>query len=911
MKLLLRVIAALGCLAAATVHAEPPKTLDDDLVLELVASEPEIVTPVGLVVDGKNRIWAIENNTHQTKPDYQGPTSDRIRVFEDLDPHGRARNVSTFADGFRNAMNLAFGPDGSLYLATRSEIRAIADPQGKRIDAPVVLKLETKGDYPHNGLGGMTFDREGNLYVGMGENLGAAYRLVGSDGASLSGQGEGGNVFACRADGSKLHRVATGFWNPFQLAFGAGGALFAVDNDPDARGPCRLLHVIEGGDYGYRFRYGRKGLHPFDSWNGELPGTLPMVSGTGEAPSGIVAYNGAGLPAKYRGSLLTTSWGDHVIECFHLVPRGASFQATAQTVVRGGEDFRPVALAIGPDGAIYFTDWVDRSYPVHGKGRIWRLRGKQHRTTTQKAKDSPTAAPGDEEPARSRLLEVQALKQAPLQAALEAVSPLLADADPFLRSAAIDCLARPGATKYLAPLLESDNPRSGTRESSVGGAAGPRNRRRISYITPQWRVGALLALRRSDEAEARKLLPRLLDDASPAVRRAAIQWTAEENVSQYAEQLPAAAAKAPTSPELFRALLAAQHLLGGGKPGAEPYDEQRLFATLADGKQPAVFRRLALQLLRPDYPELKTALLHSLLDGDDAELQLEAVRTLALRHDEASRSMLRAVAGDERASAALRAEALLGLAAAELKPEDLALLFSALDEPPLRRDALRGLRAAKSQPEVVERLRQWRSRLSAADKQDGELASQLLFFFDNQAIADPAGERTELRRAAPVRPEDERAWRSQLAGGGDAQAGRRVFFHPQGPRCYVCHQIEGRGGAIGPELTTIGRSRPQEHLIASILQPSREIAPRYVAWTIVTADGRQLTGMIVDEDFSGRVTLADGEGRLTVVPQQTIDEREPQRNSIMPDKLYERMTLQEFRDLLAFLTRSGSTVAGE
>ena len=43
-------------------------------------------------------------------------------------------------------------------------------------------------------------------------------------------------------------------------------------------GRIRLLHVVEGGDYGYRFRNGRKGTHPFTSWNGELPGTLPMVA---------------------------------------------------------------------------------------------------------------------------------------------------------------------------------------------------------------------------------------------------------------------------------------------------------------------------------------------------------------------------------------------------------------------------------------------------------------------------------------------------------------------------------------------------------------------------------------------------------------------------------------------------------
>ena len=78
--------------------------------------------------------------------------------------------------------------------------------------------------------------------------------------------------------------------------------LFAVDNDPDSRPPCRLLHIVEGGDYGYRFRNGRKGVHPFTAWNGELPGTLPMVAGTGEAPCGVLSYEADNLPEDYRGS---------------------------------------------------------------------------------------------------------------------------------------------------------------------------------------------------------------------------------------------------------------------------------------------------------------------------------------------------------------------------------------------------------------------------------------------------------------------------------------------------------------------------------------------------------------------------------------------------------------------------------
>src|SRR5262249_9210565 len=77
--------------------------------------------------------------------------------------------------------------------------------------------------------------------------------------------------------------------------------------------------------------------------------------------------------------LFVTSWGDHVIDAFTLMPRGASFGAKQQTLVRGGENFRPVGIVPGPDGSVYVSDWVDRSYPVHRKGATWRIRPTERR----------------------------------------------------------------------------------------------------------------------------------------------------------------------------------------------------------------------------------------------------------------------------------------------------------------------------------------------------------------------------------------------------------------------------------------------------------------------------------------------------------------------------------------------------
>src|SRR5947209_1573588 len=109
-----RLLAAFFLIAPARLFAAPPTVADPSLTLELVAAEPDIVTPTGLAVDAKGRIWCIENNTHQRGPEYKGPATDRIRVFEDFDDKGRARKVWTFAEGFRDSMGLTFGRDGSI-----------------------------------------------------------------------------------------------------------------------------------------------------------------------------------------------------------------------------------------------------------------------------------------------------------------------------------------------------------------------------------------------------------------------------------------------------------------------------------------------------------------------------------------------------------------------------------------------------------------------------------------------------------------------------------------------------------------------------------------------------------------------------------------------------------------------------
>ena len=262
-----------------------------------------------------------------------------------------------------------------IFLATRRDLQLLEDTDGDGVAdrRHVLLKLDTKGAYPHNGLAGLAFDALDNMYIGLGENLGENYSLVGRDGVTLTGGGEGGNVYRLRPDGTGLMLWSTGYWNPHASCIDALGHLFTVDNDPDSRPPCRLMHSVRGGDFGYRFRNGRKGLHPFTAWNGEVPGTLPMVAGTGEAPSGILAYESTGLPEEYRGDLLGGSWGDHRVDRFRLKQKGASYESVAEPLIVGGTDFRPVGIATAPDGSLYISDWVWGDYKVHGRGRLWRI----------------------------------------------------------------------------------------------------------------------------------------------------------------------------------------------------------------------------------------------------------------------------------------------------------------------------------------------------------------------------------------------------------------------------------------------------------------------------------------------------------------------------------------------------------
>jgi len=916
-------------------HAEPPRVYDPRLQIEQFAAAPDIVHPIGIDFDSRGRLLVIESHTHFRPPHYAGPKHDRVRLLEDTDGDGKADRFTTFFEGTRFTMDIAAHPDGSVYLATRNEILRLRDTDGdgKSDEQRRLVFLDTKGDYPHNGLSGLAFDSKGDVFFGLGENLGAAYKLSGTDGTTLTGGGEGGGVFWCTADGRKLRRVATGFWNPFGVCRDIFGRVFAVDNDPDAMPPCRLVHVVEGGDYGFQFRYGRSGRHPFQSWDGQLPGTLPMVSGTGEAPCEVLSYESDGLPHEYLGNLLVTSWADHRVERYALKERGASFAAERKPFVQGGENFRPVGLTVAPDGTLFLSDWVRRDYNLHNKGAIWHIRPRQstqrerptdprralfsaHRTLRDAAarrlateetglkflreqlksaevrvraaslaalidagdrKVDFTALAEKDSLAPIRALAVRALAERgedasrfvastyPPAVRLEAiaslkgeaaVSPLvklLAEADPFLRNAAVQQLGR--QPKLLGII---DVP---------------------SLKEPLQRIGMLLAWRASGHEAGTRRLRDFLADPDEDVRFLAIKWIADLKLTAYRPQLVEALKDRGLNVRLYFACSAALARLDDREVNEAKMAEYFL-DRLRDEKSPPALRVLALQMIPANHPKLTLDLLRELLSGNDAALSLEAVRSVSDHPNPGRFSLLRYVLRDRNRGDAERAQAILGLS--EQAQQNLDELLKPIqgDNAVLRDEALRALKDA---------------RLSAS--QQTELEQTARRHPESAALT----ARVLGRPFAKDRPrsEDLDGWLQRLEGPTDVAAGRRVFFHPKLAGCFRCHRVEGRGKDVGPDLSTIGRTE-RRHILESILRPSNLIAPHYQTWQIETTDGKVRAGMLLRTELD-MYTYLDAKGEQFKVNTRSIVESRPLPTSIMPDGLPDLLTDWELRDLLAYL----------
>jgi putative membrane-bound dehydrogenase-like protein len=824
---------------APEVPAEIPPRIEilaPGVKLTLLAEHPDIVTPTGIDVDEEGRIYTISCHTHFRPEGYVGPEHDEVLVF---DANGKNRRV--FYNKTTATMQLILGPDGWVYLAERGRLLRVKDTDGdgKGDLEETLAALDTLADYPHNGLSGMAWHPDGGLVFSLGENFGKDWILTARDGSKVNGRGEGG-VFRCTPDGKSMRRIARGFWNPFGLAVNEFGEVFAAENDPGSRPPCRLLHVVEGADYGFQWVYGSAPVHPFVAWNGELRGTLGMVHPSGEGPCAIVPLG---------GGVLIPSWSDHRVDYYPLTREGASYRSDRLPLVKGSDFFRPTGMAEGPDGSFYLNDWVFSSYPIHSRGRLWKLEIDRAAATWMK---------GEADPLNDAARLAGDLREGSIEKPDSELFALANSGDAYLADAALSALAR--QSKTWTPEL-------------------------LRVMSAENRVLALVALRRVDLAEE-KWVRAFLDDTDPEIRFECLRWIADAVLTAFTPEVERVMSDPSLDYRLFEAALATWNTLRG-EPGAGVTNPDVLTEKILDPNTPPKLKGYALRLAPPAHPKLTLEVLRELLATGDADLSLEVVRTLAAKNSDEARVVLAEIASDDGLSAKVRADAVSGLAASNA-PEHRELLFvlAGDGQAAIREEALRALRGVVPD-----------------DEGKATLANVVATHPDTAPLVKTILEPISLNEGRPGF-DDTAAWLKRLdavPGEADPEAGRRVFFHSRLALCSSCHRHGGRGVVLGPDLSLAGKQGDREALLRSILEPHREVAPQFYPSQVKLKDGTEFIGILLRS--SNTEVFRDLTGQEKSFPKTDVVERTELRTSLMPPGLVSMLTDRELRDLLAFLAK--------
>jgi cytochrome c oxidase cbb3-type subunit 3 len=142
---------------------------------------------------------------------------------------------------------------------------------------------------------------------------------------------------------------------------------------------------------------------------------------------------------------------------------------------------------------------------------------------------------------------------------------------------------------------------------------------------------------------------------------------------------------------------------------------------------------------------------------------------------------------------------------------------------------------------------------------------------------------------------------------GDAQHGEALFFGAA--RCSTCHIANGRGGRLGPELTTVGSARSRAYIIESIREPGKHLSEirglgeatlKFDTVSLTTADGRTVVGVPMNED-TFTVQVMDMSERVQSFDKKTLKSFRHENRSLMPVYDANRLGDADLDDLVAYL----------
>ena len=820
-----------------------PQALDQRLRMEVILESPDIMTPIGITIDDQDNLYVLESHTHFPRSDYKGQKFDRIKKGINENGNGRPDRWVVYADDLDDGMNIEWHA-GSIYLVEKDSVFRITDTDndGMADQKEVLVQMKTaQGVFDHAGLLGITIGVDGWIYVSKGNSAGIDLEIMGSDGSKIASYGAGGSVFRCKLDGSKVEEIATGFWNPFDIKFLRSGKLMLVDNDPDSRGPNRLVEVVPGGDYGYQSMYGGSGLHPFLAWNGELPGTLPYAAGIGEAPSGLIDASYSNFPVEYQGNVLATIWEENSIVKIPLESFNSTVRGESEILVQGDSLFHPVALAANSKGDIFITDWVLRQYPNHGYGRLLML-------TSDSGKPIDPGVP--EQNAALSMLE------SPPD--IDNLFAQLSSEDPFVRTVSRELIIRGGNEARILNLLDHQD--------------------------KTLRLEGLLMLNKSDIDPGKEALRNLLYDESVPIRKMTLIYLATHLRADMYDEIIGTLAADKITVEMFETYLEAvkylqpdfiQQFKARTKPVAKQIKvelpENFIAGIIQDPTLSDNIKSLALPYLEEDDNSILYLLQQ--LEQSGADFQKAILKKLRTYYSETSAEAFLKIAIKKENDPEVRAQALLNL---ELQGGSFCNeVTNILQE----EDQL-----------VVEAATRYLCRCRG--EYDEKIKSALK---ENPAAM---AVRNQCSGVTPEnRPGTHEEWLAALNGDGSVLNGWMIFQSPRA-QCISCHQVNKWGGVFGPDLSTIASSKSKEQLIYAVLQPDKEIAPEWQGWYVKDKEGVTHLGRQIDVgDKNAELMVATGE----FINFKEIQAFGTIPNSLMPDGLENQLTVGEMNDLVTFL----------
>lgn len=404
----IRLLTMIGLLACAwplpaqdysPAEAVAQMQLPSGFEARVVAAEPLVRQPVAIEFDDRGRLWVIQylqypnpeglkrvqvDRFSRTKydrvpePPPQGPRgADRITILEDTDGDGRMDRGKDFVDGLNLASGFAFGHGGVFVLQVPY---LLFYPDRNRDDVPdsdpKVLLTGFGMEDAHSVANSLTWGPDGWLYGCQGSTVTANIRGV-----------------EFQQGVWRYHPVT----QEFELFCEGGGNAWGLDFDRTGRllystnfGPYILVHGVQGANYIKSF--GKHGaLHNSHAY-GYFEHTPHQNFRGGHVTVGGIVYQGDSFPDSFRGTYIAGDVLGHGVYWHTISPRGSTI-ATAhggELITTSDTWFAPTDVTMGPDGAIYMTDWRDARTAHPDPDADWdRSNGRIYRVAAQKTPLAP------------------------------------------------------------------------------------------------------------------------------------------------------------------------------------------------------------------------------------------------------------------------------------------------------------------------------------------------------------------------------------------------------------------------------------------------------------------------------------------------------------------------------------------